>query len=515
MRNIFQEMQKRSGIMLFTLILLIGIFSRTWDYMDLPPGLHQDEASIGVDAYYLLHYGVDRNGVSYPVHLISWGSGQNALYAYILMPFIWAFGLTPFAIRLPMLIMGILTLPIVYLIGKRIWSVKYGLTAMFFIAISPWHILMSRWGLEANVLPFIFSPIFFLPSLVFFAFTLYAYGPAYAGVPVFLGMAVLIVLIAKWINFKTLFVGLVIFSILALPIALFVVVNTWKLDSIHLGAVTIPRLPAQPRYEMLGAFFSTKNPQKKIMSNAPVFFDFLISQTDFRTRNIVEPYGYFYKYSFPFEALGALVLMPIYKKSQKVMERLLLLAWLLASVIVGLVQPVYSVRVNIIFIPLILSLAYLLVCVSDYIKPLYLVITPILLITFIFFTRAYHGSAYREIVGREFYTGLLDAVKYVQVHDGNRSVCTPGVSTNEPYIFFLFQDPIPPQEFLAKVKYDDPGSPFREASILGHYYFSINNCPTTPETIYLLFHEEPIPFDVKNYLARSFGNYVVYLPKQP
>ncbi|MBR2279774.1 MAG: hypothetical protein IJ903_02445 [Ruminococcus sp.] len=58
-----------------------------------PAGLNQDEASIGYEAWSVLHYGIDRNGLSVPVHFIAWGSGQNALYAYLLMPFIALFGL--------------------------------------------------------------------------------------------------------------------------------------------------------------------------------------------------------------------------------------------------------------------------------------------------------------------------------------------------------------------------------------------------------------------------------------
>ena len=64
---------------LFTLIFVVGIFARTWEYAALPPGLNPDEASIGVEAYYLYKFGMDRYGMTYPVHLISWGSGQNAL----------------------------------------------------------------------------------------------------------------------------------------------------------------------------------------------------------------------------------------------------------------------------------------------------------------------------------------------------------------------------------------------------------------------------------------------------
>ncbi|WP_410513409.1 hypothetical protein PaeBR_02820 [Paenibacillus sp. BR2-3] len=73
-------------------LFLLGAAIRILYIGSIPGGLNQDEASIGYDAYAILHYGIDRNGIHLPVHLISWGSGQNALYAYLSMPFILLFG---------------------------------------------------------------------------------------------------------------------------------------------------------------------------------------------------------------------------------------------------------------------------------------------------------------------------------------------------------------------------------------------------------------------------------------
>ena len=63
---------------LFFLILSLCIFARIWEFWKLPPGLIADESSIGVEAYSLYHFGVDRNGISYSVYFVSWDSGQNA-----------------------------------------------------------------------------------------------------------------------------------------------------------------------------------------------------------------------------------------------------------------------------------------------------------------------------------------------------------------------------------------------------------------------------------------------------
>src|SRR6266498_235463 len=118
---------------LFLVILAVGIFARTWEFSKVPPGLNPDEASIGVEAYYLFKFGMDRNGISFPVHLISWGSGQNALYAYLIMPFIALRGLNAQSIRLPMMLSGILSLPLMYYVGRQMFGNKYALVAMFFL----------------------------------------------------------------------------------------------------------------------------------------------------------------------------------------------------------------------------------------------------------------------------------------------------------------------------------------------------------------------------------------------
>ena len=65
------------------LALVFGFISRTAFLDLLPGGLNQDEASAGYDAYAIFKYGIDRNGIRYPVHLVAWGSGQNALYSYL------------------------------------------------------------------------------------------------------------------------------------------------------------------------------------------------------------------------------------------------------------------------------------------------------------------------------------------------------------------------------------------------------------------------------------------------
>lgn len=96
------------------IVLIIGFLSRLIGIVDYPNGFNVDEASIGYEAYAVSNYGIDRNGKSWPVFLEAWGSGQNALYMYIIMPFVKIIGLSIMSVRLPMAIIGCISLVVMY-----------------------------------------------------------------------------------------------------------------------------------------------------------------------------------------------------------------------------------------------------------------------------------------------------------------------------------------------------------------------------------------------------------------
>src|SRR5262249_29021390 len=135
--------------------LLLGAGVRIYAFVAFPPGLHQDEVSAGYDAFALLKYGIDRNGFHNPVALVGWGSGMFALGSYVAMPFIALLGLSPFSLRLPVLIAGIASIALVAKLAKEIRGLLVARIAAFLLAICPWHIIVSRWALDSNLLPFV------------------------------------------------------------------------------------------------------------------------------------------------------------------------------------------------------------------------------------------------------------------------------------------------------------------------------------------------------------------------
>jgi 4-amino-4-deoxy-L-arabinose transferase-like glycosyltransferase len=502
----------------FALILLVGIFARTWQFGILPAALNEDEASTAVDAFDLAHYGVDRIGMSFPVVFTSWGNGQNALYAYVLIPFVSA-GLTPVMVRLPMLVSSILTLPLLFVAARKLSGEIFGLVAMFFLAVSPWHIMLSRWALESNLLPFVFLLGFtallystadnwwVVAACFFLGLSLYAYGTTYFAVPMFLVPSLVILGIYRRIRAWRLVIGLVVFAALAAPIALYVVINLLHLNSVQLGMITIPRVPGTSRFVDVAAIFHPELVEE-LRANSVTMAKLLVEQIDGLIWNAVPPYGYFYRYTFPLAVVGAFLLLPL-RQQKTAPDRWLLFAWLGVSAALGVLQSANFNRVNLIFIPLILCTAALALWIHRHVRPLFVVGICALLVGFALFTRDYHGADYRRVADPAFFKGFLPALAF-----GTRSKAQPVCVTNQvnmPYIYVLFVDPMNPADYLGTIKYKDPTAMFRQVNALGRYSFGIGRCANRPGTIYVLGTEKP-PGSAASYHAQKFEQYTVYTP---
>ena len=117
------------------IVLVIGCLVRLINIDKLPDGLDCDEASSGYEAYAIGEYGIDRNGNPYPVHLVSWGSGQNALYSYICIPTIFILGVNEISLRLPMAIIGCISLYVLYKMLNKRFNIKTTIFGLFFLLL--------------------------------------------------------------------------------------------------------------------------------------------------------------------------------------------------------------------------------------------------------------------------------------------------------------------------------------------------------------------------------------------
>lgn len=140
-------------------ILLLAFFLRTWQIGKLPVGFTPDEASFGYDAYSILKTGKDQWGNTFPLVLKSFGDYKSPLYAYLTIPSVAIFGLNKFSVRLPNAILGVLAVFVIYLLVRELTKKQsLAVIAALLLAVSSWHIMLSRGAFEANLITF-FLPL--------------------------------------------------------------------------------------------------------------------------------------------------------------------------------------------------------------------------------------------------------------------------------------------------------------------------------------------------------------------
>lgn len=147
----------RKTTLLLLLILSVGAILRFYRLGDVPFGFHRDEAFLGYNAYSILLTGKDINGNFLPLHLKSF-LYSPALYSYFSTPFIFLFGLSVFSVRFASFLFGSLTIFMTYLLVKElIKKESLALFASFLLAVSPWHINLSRTATENTIVVFFIS----------------------------------------------------------------------------------------------------------------------------------------------------------------------------------------------------------------------------------------------------------------------------------------------------------------------------------------------------------------------
>ena len=235
-----ESIKKLSNLkFLLILIVLVAGFLRFYNLGINPPSLNWDEAAFGYNAYSLGIDGRDEFGRFLPVnYLESFGDFKAPMYAYLDVIPVKIFGLNPFAVRFPSALIGSLTVLATFFLVRELFPKKkekeaLGLISAFILAISPWHIMLSRAAFEANVATFfvVLGTLFYLKfingtrwgiilSAVFFALSAYTFNTARVVSP-------LIVIVLSLIFFKKLWANKS-FVVIAFVVGLIVIFPTVK-----------------------------------------------------------------------------------------------------------------------------------------------------------------------------------------------------------------------------------------------------------------------------------------------
>ena len=111
-----------------------------------------DEASKGYSAYSLLKTGRDDNNNFLPLNIDMFGDNSPAGYHYVTIVPVAIFGLTEFAVRFSGALFGAFSVLAFYFLTYSIFQDrKVGLLSALLLAISPWHINLSRASSESLV----------------------------------------------------------------------------------------------------------------------------------------------------------------------------------------------------------------------------------------------------------------------------------------------------------------------------------------------------------------------------
>jgi len=133
-------------------ITLLAAFFRLYRIDNLPPGDGHDPAFYGVDALTILEG-------ERPIFLTT-NFGREVMFSYLVAACFTVLGSGTLAIHVASAIVGILTVPIVYLVAEEMFSTEKGalawsggLLAALTMAVSYWHVNWSRLGMRAIMVP--------------------------------------------------------------------------------------------------------------------------------------------------------------------------------------------------------------------------------------------------------------------------------------------------------------------------------------------------------------------------
>lgn len=342
---------KYKRVILFFVLLIIGVgaFLRINKLSSIPPQPSLDEVSIGYNAYSILKTGKDEFGTSFPVLLRAYDDYRPALYVYFVIPFVWLLDLNVLAVRLPSVILSIISIGSLYVIARRIYHyfsfakpAALALVPTTLLAISPWHIYISRLGHEVNAFVsfFFIGFAFFLNSIkekkvnalglsisaAFFALSFSAYQSGKVFIPLFVLMLAVFFYKTIKTNFKKFIPAILVGILFSLPI---IIASLQPEALLRLKATSIFNIPFETSYEnakKLIQFKEDSNYLQIVLHNRHVYpylvfgssfishftYDFLYGSA-YNEQFKIPGFGLYHVVEIPLLAMG-LIYMLIKKK---------------------------------------------------------------------------------------------------------------------------------------------------------------------------------------------------------
>lgn len=468
-------------------ILILAAVLRLWTLGGNPIHLTQDEASLGYNAYSILHTGRDEYGTWFPLVFKSFGDFKPGLYVYLTVPSVALFGLTEFATRFPGALTGIIAVWLVYLLAHEFYpqfeikiknyQLKIGEITAFLTAISPWHIHLSRGAWETNLsLTITLAGILFFAkglkltkylyvSAIFFGLTFLAYQGAKLATPLVLVALILSQHREIKVQWRKLIKPAGLFLLVVLPILFSLRYGSGRLRVFNLFSYRRPdsqiaqilNQDNSPNKNSLYYLYHSEslNQLRVFLLHYFSYFSprFLMFEGDWTTPRHATPYhGVIYIFDAALVFAGIYYLTGLNNYYSK-----FLIIWLLLAPIPSALSRdlVHGVRSFNLVIPLVMLTSIgLFALINRFGKYQKLIFVSIFLLYSVSLIRFLDLELVHspQLTAQSWYYGYKQVVNFVTPVQDNYSQVVVAQSFDQPYIFFLFYQKYDPAKWWSQAK---------------------------------------------------------------
>jgi 4-amino-4-deoxy-L-arabinose transferase-like glycosyltransferase len=523
---------KSAKTLLFISIIIVAFLLRFIGLGSNPPSLTWDETAWGYNAYALSVDSRDEFGRLLPFdYFESFGDFKPPVYAYLTVLPVIIFGLTEFATRFPSALFGTLSVIVTYFLVKQLFprSAKKEILALMtagILAISPWHIMLSRAAFEANVASFFVlagvcafliavrgNRWWLLASAASFVLSMYTFNSARIVAPL------LVIILALGFHKellqrkKEVLMSAAFGLLLLLPTLGFLFSPQASLRFREVNIFSDPRIIETANQQIANdhnAWWS------KIIHNRRVGyalsyighytdnlrFDFLFVKGDGNIKFSTHDTGQMYLWEFPFFIAGILYLL---KKREG--EWWLIFLWILIAILPAGVarETPHALRIENTLPMFQLLTAFGLLQAGMFIEKyrrgrvLYFAgLSAVIVFFFMFFMNGYVNHYTRES-SREWQYGYKEAIQYATSHESEFDEIRMTTELGRPYIYVLFYTKIDPREFRQTAVVQRDAFGFVKVPRVGKYIFGgddISSVPTDAKRVLVIDIPERVPKNI-------------------
>lgn len=491
-----------SSKILLGFIVLIAFILRFHLLSSNPPSLTWDEASWGYNAYSLGIDGKDEFGKFLPITFLeSFGDFKPPLYAYLSIVPVKLFGLNEFSTRFASAFFGVLTVLLTFFLTKEIFKKKSNvipLLSAFVLAISPWHILLSRAAFEANVATFFItlgvylflfslrrSKWILVVSFIAFVLSMYTFNTARIVAPLLIFGLFLFNRKEVFRAKKEVITALVVGFILFLPLLLFLLTPQAKLRFAEVNIFSDSSVINTANQEIANdknAIWSKTIHNRRLIYGVEYlkhYFDnvnplFLFVRGDGNPKFSIQDVGQLYMWEAPFLIIGILFL---FKKKEG--NWWIIPYWLIVGIIpAGTARETpHALRIEAVLPTFQILTAYgLFYGVSSLSSKKIRRVVPLFLLILVFFNFAYfyhnYFSHYPKEFSGEWQYGYKEAINYVNSVQASYDRIVFTESLGRPYIYALFYSGYSPFNFRKEAVVEKEALGFVHVNKFGKYVFT-------------------------------------------